>query len=86
VAKKNLGRILRRARKQQKRTLRELAARAGVSNAYLCQLEQSEDRLLQISWINFRRVSQAYGLDRAAFETHMLKAAQRAGHIEEDPT
>jgi transcriptional regulator with XRE-family HTH domain len=82
----NLGRILRDARRRQQRTLRDLADQAGVSNAYLCQLEQSDDRLLQISWVNLQKVVDAYGLDKEEVEMRMSAAARSNGILEQkDP-
>lgn len=73
----HLGKILREARGPK--TLRQLSTDSGISNAYLCQLEMSPVRLLQISWVQLVRLVKAYGLDREKLEKKMTQAAKRAG-------
>lgn len=80
--KANLGKVLSRARKRKGATLRELAGVAGVSNAYLCQLEQSKQRILQISWLNLQRVCHAYEIPIKEMELHMRRLAERVGLLE----
>lgn len=72
----HLGKILRDARGPK--TLRQLSDASGISNAYLCQLEMSPTRLLQISWVQLVRLVKAYGLDREKLEKKMTQAAKQA--------
>lgn len=63
------------------KTLRELEADSGLSNAYLCQLEGSSDRLLAISWVNLQKVIKAYKLDVKEASSRLCAAAKKAGSL-----
>jgi transcriptional regulator with XRE-family HTH domain len=60
----DLGKKLQRARGKSGETLRALAARCKVSNAYLSQLETGgDDKALRLSWLVVQRLVTAYGVD-----------------------
>lgn len=78
----DIGKVLRSARRRRGKSLRETAVAAGVSNAYLCQLEGGKNRILSIGWLTLSKVAAAYGIEREELEARMYAAAHREGLIQ----
>lgn len=75
-----LGPVLHAARTKQDKTLRELATEVGLSNAFLCQIEDSaEKRLLQARWMTLDKVARAYKLSTTFLYDRLRDEARRQG-------
>jgi len=74
--------LLRESRSKQGATLRTLSAHAGISNAYLSQLEApsvstATPRLLSTRWLMLHKIAVAYGIPFAELDERLLEEAQR---------
>ena len=79
--RKALGPVFQAARAKQDKTLRELATEVGLSNAFLCQIEDSsaEKRLLQARWLTLDKVARAYKLTTTFLYDRLREEARRQG-------
>ena len=75
-----LGPVFQAARAKQDKTLRELATEVGLSNAFLCQIEDNaEKRLLQARWMTLDKVARAYKLTTTYLYDRLRDEARRQG-------
>jgi transcriptional regulator with XRE-family HTH domain len=58
-----LGTRLKTYRRENKKSVRQMARRSGLSNPFLCQLENSPDKTwLNVSVLSLLRIVRAYNL------------------------
>lgn len=75
-----LGRQLQKYRKDHSRSIRAMAKVCGLSNPFLCQVENGSDETwLGMSSLSLLRITRAYKLDLAEIIIHLTKLAERKG-------
>lgn len=78
MPRKTLPKELRQRRIELKRSLRHAAAIAGLSNPWLCRLENEDESLfLKMTWTTLQRVCKAYDVAFSELNKKLERIARR---------